>query len=57
VQRELIVLVETRFAQLQARIDTAGAASRSKEFKFANESRDVEPVDLPSGFLRKTTLN
>ena len=53
VQRELITLVETRFAQLQARIDNAGATSRVKEFRFANEPRDAEPVDLPSGFLRK----
>jgi hypothetical protein len=51
MQREL---VETRFAQLQARISDAGAAPRSKEFRFANEP---EPVDLPSGFLRKTTVN
>jgi hypothetical protein len=57
VQHEVITLVETRFAQLQTRIDTAAPASRSKEFKFANESREPEPLDLPSGFLRKTTLN
>jgi hypothetical protein len=55
MQRELITLVETRFAQLQARIADPGAASRSKEFKFANESRE-KPIDLPSGFLRKTTV-
>jgi hypothetical protein len=57
VQHEVITLVETRFAQLQARLDTAAPASRSKEFKFANEPREPEPLDLPSGFLRKTTLN
>jgi hypothetical protein len=47
-------LVETRFAQLAARVADPGAASRSKEFKFANECE--KPVDPPGDFLRKTTV-
>jgi hypothetical protein len=60
-QRDLFALVEKRFSELLARIDTIGSqAPREprKDFRFAGEeksSRDdkTEPVELPSGFLNK----
>jgi hypothetical protein len=62
VQHDLVLLIEKRFAELLARINTIGSQTpneRKKDFRFANEpAPENEPVDLPGGFLqRKTTLN
>jgi hypothetical protein len=61
IQRELLSLVEQRFAELKACFDRvlseARAQTRPKDFKFSSERGDGDVVDLPNPLIRKFTVN
>jgi hypothetical protein len=59
VQRELFILIEKLFAELSARLDLLpDGKPRPKDFKFASEKRDHEPViDLPNPLRLARSVN